>query len=163
MRKSAPIGIQAYDVYNDYLCLSSEYTQWLTVTEFERVLHGKPMTRLYRTLNRDAQYFTIKTRRSFRLPTAAIMAVIIGALVAGIAAQLPRLMNGWLVVHATVVLTEIILWLVDLWHAELAFSFQTLVTFVLVYVYWLVVWTLRQTFVALDVANVRDGVSLFGS
>lgn len=137
--------------------------KWLTVTEFTRVLHGRPMTRLYRTLNQSPAYFTAKTRRRVRLCTAACMSVVIGALVAGIAAQLPRLMHGWLGLQAAAVLTEIVLWLVDLWHAEVAFSLRTLVTFVLVYVYWLAVWTLRQTFVALDVAHVRHGVSLLGS
>lgn len=69
-------------------------------------------------------------------------------------------MTPWLSVQLIVVVAEVILWLRDLWTDAERFSLRTFVAFCCVYVYWMAVYSVRQTFLVAASHGVRDGLAV---
>lgn len=69
-------------------------------------------------------------------------------------------MVPWLGTQLVVVLSEIVLWLCDLWTERDRFSLRTFTAFCCVYVYWMAVVSIRQTFMMAASQGVCKGMAV---
>lgn len=126
-----------------------------------RVGRGEQPTRHLRFV--EMRFFSDEFRRRMRVATAALMVALLLAVVIGVLFRMPSMLTPWLLVYVFTYASELVLWLADVCRSEAKFSFRLLWTFVWAVGYWMMVFRLRNIFVAMAAeARSTVGLSIFG-